>query len=116
LAETKEKMAFYNIQDGNLAVQMQQAFEEAQEQSKLHNEPTKVKLEIAIAPPDKSGRFGQVQFKIAKSFPTYKSIPMTTQLNKSGVIINDGTSIADVMQESLKFKEPVALHKIEKGE
>lgn len=112
MVETKTKMAFYDIQEGNLAIQTQEAFEDAQKQAQQYGEPAKVKLEIIVHPPEKTGKFGQVQFKVSKSFPAYKSIPITTQLNQSnGLIISDGDSIADIMQESLKFKDP-SIHEI----
>ncbi len=114
MSETKTKLAFYDINDGDLAIQMQLAFEEAQEQAKLHNEPAKVKLEILVGAPDKTGKFGIVQFKIGKSFPVYKSVARTTELSKEGKIINDGESIVDVLQESLQFKDlsQPSIHKI----
>ena len=111
--DVKQKMAFYEINDGALAVQMQAAFEDAQKQAREHNEPAKINLELVIAPPDKTGKYGALQYRIKKTVPGYKSMNLTTQLSPStGLILNDGTSIADVMQESLQFKEP-SLHKME---
>lgn len=111
----KRKMAFYEIQKGKLALDMQTAFEEAQKQAFVHQSPAKVNLTIAVYPPaNRNENFGQVQYAISKSLPSTKSMKLTTILSADGVITDDGTSITDVLQEELEFDEPTIL-KLEQG-
>ena len=104
----KRKMAFYEIQKGKLALDFQKAFEEAQTQAFIHNSPSSITLKIAVfPPPDRTGRFGQVQYAVSKSLPSVKSMKLTTQLTNEGLITEDGASQIDILQEELEFEETV---------
>lgn len=113
--QQKRKMAFYEIQKGKLALDMQSAFEEAQKQAFIHQSPAKVTLSIAVFPPaNRNENFGQVQYAVSKSLPSTKSMKLTTILSTDGLITDDGTSVTDVLQEELEFDEPTIL-KLKEG-
>lgn len=104
--EKKRKMAFYEIDGGLLAEQMQKAFEDAQLATTEHSLHSEVNLKIKIYP-SQDGRFGQVQYAISKKLPAQQSIKLTTELTNQGIITADGKSPVDVLQEELQFpKEP----------
>ena len=103
----KRKMAFYEIQKGELALDVQAAFETAQKQSYIHNSASKITLEIIVfPPPDRQSNFGQIQYAIRETLPSTRSMKLTTQLNNEGIITADGTNAISVLQEELQFDEP----------
>lgn len=102
----KRKMAFYELQKGKLALEMQTAFEDAQKQTMIYSDVSKVTLELIVYPPEnRQENYGRIQYKIKKSLPALKSKKMTTELSSLGLIVSDGTSVDDILQEELDFKE-----------
>lgn len=105
----KRKMAFYEIESGRMATQMQQVFEDAQVATHDHGLASEVNLKIKIFP-STDGRFGQIQYSISKKLPTQQSIKLTTELTAGGLVISDGKSAIDILQEELEFpQEPKIL-------
>lgn len=103
----KKKMAFYQLQKGKLAIDFQAAFEDAQKQTMLYGDVSKVSLEITVHPPEsRNDKYGSVMYKIKKSLPAVKSMKMTTELSPLGYIINEGRDVDDIIQLDLDLKEP----------
>lgn len=100
-----QRMAFYNVGKGAFAKKMQQAFEEAQEQSIKHGQKITVTSKIVVSPPENSGEvFGGVAFTISTSKPQYSSMQFMTELDDHGRILQDGTDYAELLQEELDLR------------
>lgn len=103
------KLAFYEIGKGSLAHEAQSLFEELQEHSLRTCTPTKLTIEIAIAPPvDDDQRYGKIQYQISSKKAPLKSKGYTT-LFKHGRIIQDGDSDVDAAQLDLDLPRPLTL-------
>lgn len=110
----KRKMAFFEINKGRLAEEMQRAFENCQAVTHDIGLPTEVTLKINIIPAAKNDKFGQVSYSIAEKHPPKKSIKFTTELTGDGIIIADGKSAVEILQEELQFEEKESQLKIAK--
>ncbi|MFZ1291060.1 MAG: hypothetical protein WAR79_13270 [Melioribacteraceae bacterium] len=110
----KRKLAFYEIADGTLAYEMQKAFERIQKSAINSGTETSVTLEINILP-SQDNKFGSVKYKIKEKHPGIKSIKLTTQLDQNGLIISDGSSVIDILQEELQFPKEPQIKNIKEG-
>lgn len=107
----KRKMAFYEINQGLLAEEMQRSFENAQLISYKSNCPTEVVLKIKIYPAE-DRKFGKIQYAISEKLPAKSSIKLTTEITADGIIISDGKNELDILQEELQFLDDEKIHKI----
>jgi hypothetical protein len=107
----KRKMAFFEINNGKLAIEMQEAFERASKIAQEENLSAEVTLKIKIFP-SADGKFGKVTYQVQKKDPVRSSIELTTQITPDGIITADGSSKIDVLQEDLEFPEEPVLHKL----
>lgn len=104
------KMAFYEIHRGKLAVDVQKAFEEAQLSAHNMGQTAELTLKIKIEPPeDAEDRFGKVSYTVNTKLPAKKSIKLTTELHK-GLIVADGESPVNVLQQELEFPAELKLN------
>jgi len=102
----KRKMAFYEINKGQLAEEMQRAFENCQKVTHENGLPTELSLRIKILPStDKDERFGGIQYSVSQKYSPKTSKKFTTELSNNGLIIAEGNSPIDVLQEELEFNE-----------
>lgn len=92
-------MLFYQIGQGRLALDFQKEFEEAQEICFEKNGKVTLKLEVVVEP-IKEDCFGDISYSISKKLPKYDSRKFTTEV-RNNRIVDDGTSVADVLQENL---------------
>lgn len=110
------KMAFYEVHRGRLAIETQKAFEEIQRSAFRSGQASELTLKIKIDPPeDRDDKFGKVSYNITLKHPTQKSIKLTTEL-RDGLIIADGDSEINVLQNELNFPEKLKLEKKSNGE
>lgn len=110
------KMAFYEIHKGRLAIDVQKAFEEIQTAAFKMGQNSELTLKIKIEPPeDADDKFGKVAYNVSTKLPSKKSIKFTTEL-MDGLIVADGDSQIDVLQNELDFPEPMKLAKKSNGE
>jgi len=97
------KMAFYEIHKGRLAIDVQKAFEEAQRAAFDMGQGAEVTLKIKIdSPEDKEDKYGKVSYNVSTKLPSKKSIKLTTEL-QDGLIVADGETRVDVLQNELEF-------------
>lgn len=103
----ERKLAFYEIGKGSMAHEAQALFEELQEHALRTGTPTKLTIEIAIAPPtDDDQRYGKIQYQLSHKKAPLKSKGYTT-LFKHGCIIQDGDSDVDAAQLDLDLPKPL---------
>lgn len=108
----KTKMAFHEIGNGKLFLDMQRAFESAQTMAFESGQQTTVTMKITIDPPEGNKRYGSLGYEVYQSFPKKKSMKFTTEL-QNGLILGTGSDITDVLQEELKFADQSTIYKLE---
>jgi len=94
------KLMMWELDNGQLGIEMQQAFEQAQRIAFQRNLPATVSVRVVVGAPDATGRFGKIQTAVDTRLPPKKSAVITTELNK-GEIIGYGEDIADLLQTNL---------------
>ncbi len=111
----KRKMAFYELDQGRLALAVQKAFEEMQMTAHESGQQTEITLKIKLIPSkDRQERFGKFAYTVNTKEPPKQSIELTTEL-KNGFIIADGRSAVDVLQNELEFSELLTINKNKEG-
>lgn len=100
------KMGFWELREGKFAIDVQSAFEEIQKVCFDKNKKTEMAITIICHPPEeKEGKYGKMAYTVKKKLPSVESIKFHTELNRDGLVIADGKSPIDVIQEELIFKE-----------
>ena len=101
-----KKLAFFEIGKGKLYSEFQGIFEQAQIEAKERNAEIVCVLKIKVKPPESSdNRYGKISYETDMKTPAKKSMEFTTEL-MDGVVVNDGNSIADILQISLDLGIP----------
>ena len=101
-----KKLAFFEVGKGKLYSEFQCLFEQAQIEAKERNAEVTCILKIKVGPPESSdNRYGKISFETDLKTPPRKSMEFTTEL-LDGVVVNDGNSIADILQLSLDLGIP----------
>lgn len=101
-----KKLAFFEIGKGKLYSEFQCIFEQAQIEAKERNAEVVCVLKIKVKPPESSdNRYGKISYETDMKTPAKKSMEFTTEL-MDGVVVNDGNSIADILQLSLDLGIP----------
>jgi len=96
-----KKLAFFEIGKGKLYSEFQSIFEQAQIEARERNAEIVCVLKIKVKPPESSdNRYGKISYETDMKTPAKKSMEFTTELI-DGVVVNDGNSIADILQLSL---------------
>lgn len=101
-----KKLAFFEIGKGKLYTEFQSIFEQAQIEAKERNAGVTCILKIHVGAPETSdNRYGKISYETDMKTPARKSMEFTTEL-MDGVVVNDGNSIADILQLSLDLGIP----------
>ena len=99
--DNMKKLAFFEIGKGKLYSEFQCIFEQAQIEARERNAEVVCVLKIKVKPPESSdNRYGKISYETDMKTPAKKSMEFTTEL-MDGVVVNDGNSIADILQLSL---------------
>lgn len=100
----QRKMAFYELDKGRLALEMQREFEEISRICLEKGKKTEAVLTITCLPPEgKDLQFAKVTYKITKKVPAKESVKFFVEINKDGVVVADGNSPLETIQEELEF-------------
>lgn len=97
------KLAFHEVGKGSLAIDMQEAFEEAQKLAAEKFVSAVVSLKIKIEPPNpREPNFSQISYvtNVTHGAPPAKNF--STML-KDGQIVADGSDPADILQLDLEI-------------
>ena len=107
MPKPSRKLAFYEVGKGKFAELMQENFEKAGKLALKRNAPITVTSSITVYPPAMQGAefepFGDVSFNVGMKVPPISSRKFSTEIKKDGVILQDGESVADILQESLEL-------------
>jgi hypothetical protein len=102
--EQQKKLLFHQICDGDLARDAQLEFERMQKMTLTHGVKTTMVIKITVYPNDvKKGmplQFGELDYEVSPAVIKRKSERYVAEI-KDGLIIGDGKSITDVLQEEL---------------
>lgn len=93
------RMPFWEICKGSFAKSVQAAFEQAQLDAKAFNAPVKIVPTIIVMPPDaQNPEYGGIGYKLSVVNPPLKSAMHTTMLTMEGLIVDDATDAASLLQ------------------
>jgi hypothetical protein len=105
MGEGKRRLAFYEIDTGRFAQEMQVEFERAQKLAAGRRGKVTLTAKITLSPPDiEEERFGELMYEISVKAPARKSRRLTTEIS-NGMIVATGGSPVDVLQESIRFED-----------
>jgi len=116
--EKVRKLAVWELQKGNLARDLQQAFEECCKVAYQKRGTTTLELKIEIEPPADPQRenTGRIFHSIKKKYPVEKSLKYYSRFDSSGFVTESAAKMIDLDQYDLDLKIPgVELHQINGG-
>jgi hypothetical protein len=105
--KTSRPLLFYQICEGDFAREVQVEFVKLQEMVKKHGKSASIAMKITVYPNDASmpDKFQQIDYQIAPGTIKRQSGKYFTEVTREGVIIGDGKTISDILQQELVFEE-----------
>lgn len=101
------KMSFLELNDGLLASETQQAFEEIQKAAFNTNKKTELVLTVKIYPPEIKDKrnMGTAEYSIKKVLPKNQSNKFYTKFSESGFIVESRNKEVHIDQIDLDFHQ-----------
>lgn len=105
----KTKLLFSEICNGDFARQTQIEFEKMQSLFARTNQKVTLVMRISLYPTDsKKGypkQFKEIDYDIIPAVARHKSERYVVEVNEDDIIVGDGKTISDCLQEELRFDD-----------
>jgi len=106
MGEKKKKRAFWEIEMGRCGLRMQSECEQAQIIARERGCKVTATLKITFLPPEVDDEhFGGAIYSASHAAPPQVSRIITTELDETGIVIDDGEDISSLLQTALELPE-----------
>ena len=108
MSEKKRNLLFFEICGGDMSREAQNVFEKMQKIVERNQKKLSMTIKITVSPAKRQNgmpkMMGEIEYQITPPTLKIQSDPYITEVNKQGIIINDGKDIADALQEELRLE------------